>query len=154
MVVLACRPAADRPIKGVVLATMNTRAAAIVRARGRSTGSADRVASVVAQRGQRAVPPGGRGGMSWRRSQCGHATVSTSSGPVPDAHFETRTLPVVVSIWMIQNADTSSRLTVATRPVPGAKRYQAVYVTSAGPTFPTYAKRMRIDLKTPAGTVT
>src|SRR5262249_3958902 len=43
-------------------------------------------------------------------------------GPGLCAHFETRTLAVVVSMWMIQNTDTSSRLTVATRPVPGAKR--------------------------------
>src|SRR5215475_2711918 len=43
-------------------------------------------------------------------------------GPGLGAHFVTRTRPVVVSMWMTQKADTSSRLTVATRPVPGAKR--------------------------------
>src|SRR5262249_51638319 len=43
-------------------------------------------------------------------------------GPPPCAHFPTQALPVVVSMWKIQNAETSSRLTVATRPVPSAKR--------------------------------
>src|SRR5215469_2761838 len=82
MVVLAWRPAADSPINGSVLATMKAKSAAKVRARGRSMGSVERVAMVLAHRAQRAVAPGGRGGMPCSRSQCGHARVSTAQASV------------------------------------------------------------------------
>src|SRR6266478_2883101 len=76
MVVLAWRPTTERPIRGAVLATISKISAVMVSARGRPMGSALRVAIVQPQRGQRALPPGGRGGMHWSRSQSGQATVS------------------------------------------------------------------------------
>jgi hypothetical protein len=76
MVVLAWRPTAERLIKGAVLAMMNAIAAVTVNASGKSIGSAMRVATVQAQRGQRAFAPGGNSGNSCKRSQSGQAIVS------------------------------------------------------------------------------
>src|SRR4030095_1294159 len=80
MVVLACPPTTERLIKGAVLATINAMAAVTVRASGKSIGSAIRVATVQAQRGQRAFAPGGSSGNSCSRSQSGQAMVSMGSG--------------------------------------------------------------------------
>ena len=76
MVVLAWRPTTERPIRGAVFATTSKISAVMVSARGRPIGSALRVATVQAQRGQRALPPGGSGGMRWSRSQSGQAMSS------------------------------------------------------------------------------
>ena len=55
---LAYRPTAERPISGAVLATISKISAVMVSARGRPMGSALRVATVLAHRGQRAFAPG------------------------------------------------------------------------------------------------
>src|SRR6266496_2781695 len=82
MVVLAKRPTAERSIKDAVLATMNAIAAARVRARGRSSGSADWVASTWPQRAQRAFAPGASSGICCSRSQSGQATLSKFWRPI------------------------------------------------------------------------
>ncbi|SPD75611.1 hypothetical protein PITCH_A680010 [uncultured Desulfobacterium sp.] len=77
IVVLACLPTADKPIRGVTLAITRTIAAANVRARVRPRESGLFWAMMWPQRRQQAFPPGGISGMRCNRSQSGQAMISS-----------------------------------------------------------------------------
>jgi hypothetical protein len=47
---------------------------------------------------------------------------STRSIPAEGRHFDASTLPLLVSMWMIQKAAASSWLIIATTPVPAEKK--------------------------------